>query len=73
MAAQSELTLTKEQAALLLPLLQKQMDQPSSKSKTSAAGCRFSNEELFQKKKKNHTASEAQNYLLVRVSFYCKL
>lgn len=64
-APKDEVTLTKEQAEILLPLLpkiQKQLNDSGDSSSTE----RFSIEEMFEKKKKNSKASAAQIYLLVR-------
>jgi len=60
------LTLSKEQAAILLPLLPTALAH-SSKETTSSAGdaAEYSIEEMLKKKKRNGKSTPAQNYLLV--------
>ena len=70
------LTLSKEQAALLLPLLPAALAQSSSAALASQDATRpvtdgisqYTNAEMFMKKKKNSKSTPAQNYLLVSVA-----
>ena len=67
------LTLSKEEAAILLPLLPAAIAQSSSASRvlqdvthSATDGVpQYKNEEMFMKKKKNPKSTAAQNYLLV--------
>ena len=67
------LTLSKKQAAILLPLLPAAIAQSSSASHVSQDVThsatdgvpQYTNEEMFTKKKKNSKSTAAQNYLLV--------
>ena len=64
-------TLTKEQAALPLPLLsgfpQRLPVLLSSEAEDKTP--RFSNDDMFRKKKRNSRSTPAQNYLLVSIKF----
>ena len=57
-------TLTKEQAAMLLPLLTQTVSAGES-SGGAEEGPNYSIAEMFTKKKKNTRCTPAQNYLLV--------
>ena len=65
------LTLSKEQAAILLALLPAALAQSSSSTSFASKDAvtdgvrQYSNEEMFARKKKNTKSTPAQNYLLV--------
>ena len=65
----ANLTLTKEQASALLPLLPSLLaKEPAEVSENQES---FSIEAMLEKKAKNTASTRAQNYLLV--SYYCLL
>ena len=62
--------LSKEQAAILLPLLPTALAHSSKETNSSAIdGAEYSTEEMFKKKKRNGKSTPAQNYLLVSTIF----
>ena len=76
----NSVTLSKEQAAILLPLLpslaetlarpvQAQASQPPTPSETPLSDSpEYTNAEMFTRKKKNERSTAAQNHLLVSAS-----
>jgi len=72
-------TLSKEQAAILLPLLpslaeslaqpeaQKSLSPAPSPDVNNVEGAQYTNAEMFTRKKKNARSTSAQNHLLVSI------
>ncbi len=72
-AEMSSLTLTREQAAVLLPLLQPRLQDSTSSPAPATEDVEalpFTVADMLRKKKKNARSTAAQNFLLV--SFVCK-